>query len=97
MVAKSEFALDGDALSEQALAPRRKFVGFHSKCDMSCTGGAVRRQSPVLAGNIRAEEKEYAWARADLESRSASSGKVRIGYLSKAQDTLIESKRAVQI
>jgi hypothetical protein len=95
--AKSEFALDGYALSEQPLAPRWKFVRLDSKRHMSCAGGTVGRQSPILSRNIRAEQKEHARSGTDLERSSASSGKVSIGDLAKAQNIPIKGKRAIQI
>lgn len=95
--AKSEFALDGYAVSEQPLAPHRKFVRLDSKGHMSRASRAVGRQCPILARNIRAEQKEHARSGADLERRSASSREVRVRNLAEAQNILIKGKGAVQV
>ena len=92
-----ELALDGYAMSEQPLAPHRKFVRLDSKRHMSRASRAVGRQCPILARNICSEQKEHARSRTDLERRSASSREIRVGDLAKAQNILIKGKGAVQI
>ena len=55
IISESEFALDGDAVQQKALAPDGKFVSLDTECHVPRAGRAVGGQCSIAPRDVRAE------------------------------------------
>src|SRR5262245_16177323 len=88
-----DLALDGDAVSRQAVAPPGEAAGGHAEGEVPRPGGAVRRQAVVLQRGVRQEGEQHGLGSDAKEDVPPGF----VGELLQPEDLAIEAAGAVEV
>lgn len=95
--AERHFALNGNSLFEQTLAPCGKFVGRDAERHMAGTAGTMWRHCFGMASHFSTKQEQDAGSGTHLKRGAAPVFEVAAWERNKAKGALVEGERAIQV